>query len=131
MAIVTGGATRIGAEAVKIFVENGASVDHSRHQGRIGSQLGYFIWLEKVSYRHCDAREEKQVEETVSFTLEKYGSLEILFSNAGIAGPLSSILDFDLNEFDNTMAVNLRGAMATIICTASVAGSFEGCAGNA
>ncbi|KAL2954155.1 hypothetical protein AAZX31_19G206300 [Glycine max] len=119
VAIVTGGATRIGAEAVKIFVENGASADHSRHQGRIGSQLGYFIWLEKVSYRHCDAREEKQVEETVSFTLEKYGSLDI-------QGPLSSILDFD-----NAMAVNLRGAMATIICTASVAGSFEGCAGNA
>jgi NAD(P)-dependent dehydrogenase (short-subunit alcohol dehydrogenase family) len=63
-----------------------------------------------------------------------------------IAGPLSSILEFDLNKFDNTMAVNVRGSAATIkhaaramverkirgsiICTASVAGSVAGCAGH-
>ncbi|PNX59365.1 short-chain dehydrogenase reductase 3b-like protein, partial [Trifolium pratense] len=61
-------------------------------------------------------------------------------------GPLASILEFDLNKFDNTMAVNVRGSAATIkhaaramverkirgsiICTASVAGSVAGCAGH-
>lgn len=119
MAIVTGGATGIGAEAVRIFVENGASVVIADIKDELGHNLATSLGLDKVDYRHCDVRDEKQVEETVSFTLEKYGSLDI-------QGPLSSILDFD-----NTMAVNLRGAMATIICTASVAGSFEGCAGNA
>ena len=146
VAIVTGGATGIGAEAVRIFVENGASVVIADIKDELGHNLATSLGLDKVDYRHCDVRDEKQVEETVSFTLEKYGSLEILFSNAGIAGPLSSILDFDLNEFDNTMAVNLRGAMAaikhaarvmvaretrgSIICTTSVAGSFAGCAGH-
>ncbi|KHN14156.1 Xanthoxin dehydrogenase [Glycine soja] len=110
VAIVTGGATGIGAEAVRIFVENGASVVIADIKDELGHNLATSLGLDKVG----DVRDEKQVEETVSFTLEKYGSLEILFSNAGIAGPLSSILDFDLNEFDNTMAVNLRGAMAAI-----------------
>ncbi|XP_020213110.1 short-chain dehydrogenase reductase 3b [Cajanus cajan] len=146
VAIVTGGATGIGAEAVKIFVENGASVVIADIKDELGHKLATSIGLETVSYHHCDVRDEKQVEETVAFAVEKYGSIDILLSNAGIPGPLSSILEFDLKEFDNTVAVHVRGAAATIkhaarvmvarktrgsiICTASVAGSFGGCAGH-
>ena len=82
---------------------------------------------------------------TVTFALQKYGSLDIMFSNAGILGPniTAGILDLDLNQFDNTMAVNVRGMAASIkhaaramvagkirgsiICTASVAASVAGC----
>ncbi|TKY61672.1 Short-chain dehydrogenase reductase 3b [Spatholobus suberectus] len=146
VAVVTGGATGIGAEVVKIFVENGASVVIADIKDELGHNLATSIGLDRVSYRHCDVRDEKQVEETITFTLEKYKSVDILLSNAGIAGPLSTILDFDMNEFDNTMVVNVRGAAAaikhvarvmvarktrgSIICTASVAGSFAGCAGH-
>ncbi|XP_050914792.1 short-chain dehydrogenase reductase 3b, partial [Lathyrus oleraceus] len=146
VAIVTGGASGIGEDAVKTFVENGAFVVIADINDELGHHLATSIGLDKVSYHHCDVRDEKQVEQTVSFTLEKYGTLDIVFSNAGIAGPLSSILEFDLNEFDNTIAVNIRGAAATIkhaarvmvdrkirgsiICTASVAGSVAGSAGH-
>lgn len=146
VAIVTGAASGIGAEAVKIFVENGAFVVIADINDELGHHLANSIGLDKVSYHHCDVRDEKQVEEIVAFTLERYGTLDIMFSNAGNAGPLSSILEFDLNEFDNTMAVNVRGAAATIkhaahvmverkirgsiICTASVAGFVGGCAGH-
>ncbi|MED6205818.1 hypothetical protein PIB30_021286 [Stylosanthes scabra] len=141
VAIVTGGASGIGAETVRLFVENGASVVVADVQDELGHHLATSIGLvDKVSYCHCDIRDEKQVEETVAFALDKYGSLDIMFSNAGIAGSLSfNMLDLDLNDFDNTMAVNLRGAAAcikhaarvmvarrtrgSIICTGSVAGS--------
>ncbi|KAL1350873.1 hypothetical protein HN51_014850 [Arachis hypogaea] len=140
VAIVTGGASGIGAEAVRVFVENGAFVVVADVQDELGHLLASSIGLlEKVSYCHCDIRDEKQVEETVAFAVEKYGSLDIMFSNAGIAGSISNILDLDLNDFDNAMAVNLRGAAAcikhaarvmvarrtrgSIICTASVAAS--------
>ncbi|XP_057721612.1 short-chain dehydrogenase reductase 3b-like [Arachis stenosperma] len=141
VAIVTGGASGIGAEAVRVFVENGAFVVVADVQDELGHHLASSIGLlEKVSYCHCDIRDEKQVEETVAFAVEKYGSLDIMFSNAGIAGSIfSNILDLDLNDFDNAMAVNLRGAAAcikhaarvmvarrtrgSIICTASVAAS--------
>ncbi|RDX69416.1 Short-chain dehydrogenase reductase 3b, partial [Mucuna pruriens] len=146
VAIVTGGATGIGAEAVRIFVENGASIVIADMKDELGQNLATSFGLDRVCYRHCDVRDEKQVEETVAFTVDKYGSVDVLFSNAGIAGPLTTILDFDMREFDNTMAVNVRGSAATIkhaarvmvarktrgsiICTASVAGSFGGCAGH-
>ncbi|GAU11336.1 hypothetical protein TSUD_343270 [Trifolium subterraneum] len=146
VAIVTGAASGIGAETVKIFVKNGAFVVIADVNDELGHQVATSIGLEKVSYHHCDVRNEKQVEEVVAFTLEKYGTLDIMFSNVGVAGPLSSILEFDLNKFDNTMAVNVRGSAATIkhaarimverkirgsiICTASVAGFVAGCAGH-
>jgi NAD(P)-dependent dehydrogenase (short-subunit alcohol dehydrogenase family) len=149
VAIVTGGASGIGAETVKTFVENGAFVVIADINDEFGHQVATSIGLDKVSYHHCDVRDEKQVEETVAFALEKYGTLDIMFSNVGIGGATamsSSILKFDVNEFDNTMAINVRGSATTIkhaarvmverkirgsiICTASVAGCVAGCAGH-
>ncbi|XP_059664291.1 short-chain dehydrogenase reductase 3b-like isoform X2 [Cornus florida] len=142
VALVTGAASGIGEEAVRLFAENGAFVVVADVQDELGHQVVASIGSEKVSYRHCDVRDEEQVEETVSYTLEKYGSLDILFSNAGIIGPLSGILDFDIEGFDNTMATNVRGVAATIkhaaramvakkirgsiICTTSVAALLGG-----
>ncbi|KAI4301563.1 hypothetical protein L6164_034830 [Bauhinia variegata] len=142
VAIVTGGASGIGAETVRLFSENGAFVVAADVQDELGHHLVASIGSDKVSYRHCDVRDEKQVEETVSFTLEKYGRLDIMFSNAGIMGSGSVILDLDLNSFDNILAVNVRGVAATIkhaaramvankirgsiICTASIAGLVGG-----
>ncbi|KAI4301560.1 hypothetical protein L6164_034827 [Bauhinia variegata] len=137
VAIVTGGASGIGAETVRLFSENGALIVAADIQDELGHQLVASIGSEKVSYRHCDVRDEKQVEETVNFALEKYGRLDIMFSNAGTVDSGSGILNLDLCEFDNIMAVNVRGVAATIkhaaramvankvrgsiICTASVA----------
>jgi NAD(P)-dependent dehydrogenase (short-subunit alcohol dehydrogenase family) len=52
----------------------------------LGHHVATSIGLEKVSYHHCNVRNEKQVEELVAFTLEKYGTLDIMFSNVGIPG---------------------------------------------
>ncbi|ESW35211.1 hypothetical protein PHAVU_001G216000 [Phaseolus vulgaris] len=146
VAIVTGGATGIGEEAVRIFVENGASVVIADIKDELGHSLASSLGSEKVSYRHCDVRNENEVAETVAFTVEKYRSLDIMFNNVGIAGSYTTILDLDLTEYDNTMAVNIRGAVAfikhaarvmverkirgSIICTVSIAGSNAGAAGH-
>ncbi|WJX85200.1 hypothetical protein P8452_67694 [Trifolium repens] len=114
VAIVTGAASGIGAETVKIFVENGAFVVIADVNDELGHQVATSIGLDKVSYHHCDVRDEKQVEATVAFALEKYGTLDIMFSNAGIGGAIHSMLELNLNEFDNMMATNIRGPAATI-----------------
>lgn len=142
MALITGSASGIGEEAVRLFAENGAFVVAADVQDELGQQVVASIGTEKVCYHHCDVRDEKQVEETVSYSLEKFGRIDVLFSNAGIIGPLSGILEFDLTGFDNTMATNVRGVAATIkhaaramvdrnirgsiICTTSVASLLGG-----
>ncbi|PNY17517.1 short-chain dehydrogenase reductase 3b-like protein [Trifolium pratense] len=142
VALITGAASGIGEETVKLFAENGALVIAVDIQDELGHQVASLIGLDKVTYHHCDVRDEKQVEETINFTLEKHGRIDILFSNAGILGSLSGILELDLNEFEKTMATNVLGAAATIkhaaramvaknirgsiICTTSVAASIGG-----
>ncbi|KAL3498136.1 hypothetical protein ACH5RR_040868 [Cinchona calisaya] len=142
VALITGAASGIGEETVRLFVENGAFVVAADVQDELGHQLVASFGSDKVSYHHCDVRDEMQVEDTIGYTLAKYGSLDILFSNAGIIGPLTSILDLDIQGFDNTMATNVRGVAATIkhaaramvarkvkgsiICTTSVAACLGG-----
>ncbi|XP_061366241.1 short-chain dehydrogenase reductase 3b-like [Gastrolobium bilobum] len=142
VALITGAASGIGEETVKLFAENGAFVVAADLQDELGRQVAASIGSDRVTYHHCDVRDENQVEETIKFVLEKHGHIDILFSNAGIIGSLSGILELDLNEFENTMATNVRGAAATIkhaaramvdkrirgsiICTTSVAASIGG-----
>ncbi|XP_039686704.1 short-chain dehydrogenase reductase 3a isoform X2 [Medicago truncatula] len=118
VAIVTGAASGIGAEAVKIFVENGAFVVIADINDELGHQLATSIGLDKVSYHHCDVREEKQVEEIVAFTLERYGTLDIMFSNAAAT----------IKHASRVMVE--RKIRGSIICTASVAGFVGRCAGH-
>lgn len=142
VAIITGAASGIGEAAARLFVENGALVVIADVQDELGHQVVTSIGPEKSCYRHCDVRDEKQVQETVEHAIDEYGHLDILFSNAGILGPKGSILELDMGELDNTMAVNLRGGAAmikhvartmvsrqirgSIICTTSVAASLGG-----
>ncbi|KAE8662414.1 ubiquitin-40S ribosomal protein S27a isoform 1 [Hibiscus syriacus] len=71
VAIITGGASGIGEESVRLFVEHGAFVVITDVQDDLGNQVVASVGLDKVSYRFCDARDEKQVEETVSYTAEE------------------------------------------------------------
>ncbi|XP_052173959.1 short-chain dehydrogenase reductase 3b-like isoform X1 [Diospyros lotus] len=142
VALITGAASGIGEEAVRLFAANGACVVLADVQDELGRGVVESMASEKVAYRHCDVRDEKQVEETVKYAMEKFGKLDILFSNAGIIGPLTGILELDIEGLDNTMATNVRGVASTmkhaaramvarqirgsIICTTSVAASLGG-----
>ncbi|KAI3990174.1 hypothetical protein MKX01_029152 [Papaver californicum] len=142
VAIITGAASGIGEATARLFVEHGAFVVVADIQDELGDQVVSSIGKEKASYKHCDVRIEKQVEETVAFALEKYGSLDIVYSNAGVGGSFSSILEFSLEAFNKTMATNVSGAAVmikhsaramldkkirgSIICTASVAAVSAG-----
>lgn len=48
-------------------------------------------------------------ERVVALAAGEYGRLDILFNNAGIAGPICPLLDYPDDEFDRVMAVNVRG----------------------
>ncbi|RZC56066.1 hypothetical protein C5167_014916 [Papaver somniferum] len=102
VAIITGAASGIGEATARLFVEHGAFVVVADIQDELGDQVVSSIGKEKASYKHCDVSVEKQVEEAVAFALEKYGSLDIVYSNAD------------------------RKIRGSIICTASVAAVSAG-----
>lgn len=142
VAVITGGASGIGEASAKLFVEHGARVVIADIRDELGFQLVSSIGADKACYRRCDVSDEKQVEDTVAYAVEKYGTLDIMFSNAGTLGSLGSLLEMDMTVFDRTMAVNIRGAAlavkhaarvmaakkirGSIICTASVEAILAG-----
>ncbi|KAG9459894.1 hypothetical protein H6P81_004402 [Aristolochia fimbriata] len=143
VAVITGAASGIGEAAARLFVENGARVVIADVQDELGEAVAASIGgPDKCRYKRCDVREEGQVAAAVAFAVEKYGSLDVMYSNAGVAGPAAGIMDLDLGDLDATMAVNFRGTAAaikhasramaaagtrgSIICTASVSATVAG-----
>ena len=109
MAIITGGASGIGASAVKIFHNNGAKVvvaDIQDEEGQaIANKLG-----ENVSFIHCNVENEEDVVNLIDTTIAEHGKLDIMFNNAGVLDkPVGGILDATKSDFDRVIGVNLVG----------------------
>ncbi|KAK8936360.1 Short-chain dehydrogenase reductase 3b [Platanthera zijinensis] len=138
VAIITGGASGIGEATVRLFSSHGAAVIIADIQDSLGLSVATSISPPgRCNYVHCDVRDELQVAAAVKYTVQTYGRLDIMFSNAGVMGSLTGILDLDMNVLDDLMAVNVRGTAAaikqagramtaagirgSIICTGSVA----------
>ncbi|KAI3977277.1 hypothetical protein MKX01_030903 [Papaver californicum] len=142
VAIITGAASGIGEAAARLFVENGAFVVVADVQDELGTKVVVSIGEDKACYKHCDVTDEKQVEDLVAFAVERYGTIDIVYSNAGIIGPLPGILDLDLGFFKKTISINACGGAAmikhagrvmverkirgSIVCTASIAAARGG-----
>ncbi|XP_021658442.1 tropinone reductase-like 1 [Hevea brasiliensis] len=110
VAIITGGASGMGAATVQLFHEHGAQVvlaDIKDKQGQaIADKLG-----ENVTYIHCDVSDEDDVINLIDTTIEKHGKLDIMYNNAGVMDrSLGSILDTKKSDLDWMLKVNLGGA---------------------
>ncbi|PON53585.1 Short-chain dehydrogenase/reductase [Parasponia andersonii] len=144
VAIITGGARGIGEATVRLFAKHGAKVVIADVEDTIGEVLAGTLGA-SVSFVHCDVSSEEDIENLIESTVSRYGQLDILFNNAGILGNQSkrkSIVEFDADEFDCVMRVNVRGVAlgmkhaaramirrgggGCIISTASVAGVMGG-----
>lgn len=143
IAIITGGAKGIGEATVRLFIRHGAKVVIADVEDTLGNILASQL-APSATYVHCDVSLEEDIENLINSTISRYGRLDILFNNAGVLGNQSkhkSIVDFDINEFDRVMGVNVRGVAlgmkhaarvmisrggGCIISTASVAGLMGG-----
>jgi NAD(P)-dependent dehydrogenase (short-subunit alcohol dehydrogenase family) len=55
----------------------------------------------------CDVTDPHQVEAAVSEVQRLWGSVDILFNNVGIAGPAGTVVDVDLDGWDQCININL------------------------
>ncbi|MEE8419313.1 MAG: SDR family NAD(P)-dependent oxidoreductase [Dehalococcoidales bacterium] len=109
-ALVTGGSRGIGrayAEAVAAF---GANVSiAARDQGKIDETLGilakYKVETLGIS---ADMTKEEDIKRMVDETMDKFGRIDVLFNNAGIARPLRQIHEEVIEDFDLVISTNLR-----------------------
>jgi NAD(P)-dependent dehydrogenase (short-subunit alcohol dehydrogenase family) len=112
VAIVTGGASGIGAGIVEKFLAEGARVviaDVERERGEaLAARLGG-----DVVFRLADVSKPEQVSALVSGAVESFGRLDVMVNNAGVSSKMHrSFLDDDLADFQRVMSVNVLGVMA-------------------
>lgn len=110
VAVITGAARGIGRACAERFLAEGARVAIadldaealSRTAGEIGP-------AERVLAVTADVARKADVDALVAAALARFGRIDILVNNAGIC-PVADFLDFTEEEYDRTLAVNLKGA---------------------
>ncbi len=110
-ALVTGGSRGIGrayAEAVAAFGANVAIA--ARDQGKIDETLGILAkYKVKTLGISADMTKEEDIKRMIDQTVKKFGRIDILFNNAGIARPQRPIHEEVIADFDIIIDTNLRG----------------------
>jgi NAD(P)-dependent dehydrogenase (short-subunit alcohol dehydrogenase family) len=119
IALVTGGGRGIGRAIALALAGEGCSVAvASRTEGEIGLVAS---GIEKLGSRGLavttDVSAPAEVDRMVEKILKVFGRIDILVNNAGIA-IFKPLLELTQEDWDRTMAVNLRGAF---LCAQKVA----------
>jgi NAD(P)-dependent dehydrogenase (short-subunit alcohol dehydrogenase family) len=111
VAIVTGGANGIGKASVELFASEGAKVVIADIQVADGEALARSLG-ENVAFHRTDVTREAEVEALVSFAVKRFGSLDIMFNNAG-GGGISDVpfVDRDFSEYEKVTSLNLLAPM--------------------
>jgi NAD(P)-dependent dehydrogenase (short-subunit alcohol dehydrogenase family) len=109
--IVTGGTSGIGREAAVLFAKQGATVVVAGRREVEGEETMALIRAEggEGMFVKTDVAKTGDVQALVQKTVEKFGSLDIAFNNAGIEGAWIPIVDQSEDDWDSTISINLKG----------------------
>lgn len=107
IALVTGAASGIGLGIAQRFVKEGAQVVITDIDVKKGIQEAAALGP-AVRFHELDVATESGWQAVLSKVKEEFSVLDILVNNAGVT-LMGSIEDVSVEDFDKTMAINLRG----------------------
>jgi NAD(P)-dependent dehydrogenase (short-subunit alcohol dehydrogenase family) len=135
--VITGGAGSLGLASARLFLAEGAKVmlvdlrqaDLERAKGEVGSG--------NADICAADVSDAAATRAYIARAVERFGKIDVLFSNAGNQGPVMPVTQYPEDQFDALMAVHVRGAFlackyglpcmndgGSIIITSSVVGAM-------
>ena len=114
-AIITGGAQGFGLDIAKRFLNSGVKtiiwdIDESELKKAIQE-----LNNPNLSYNVVDVSDYKNVKETLDEII-KSTNIDILINNAGITGSTSSLWDYDVDEWNKIIQINLMGTFNCCKC---------------
>jgi 3alpha(or 20beta)-hydroxysteroid dehydrogenase len=125
VAIISGAARGQGAAEAKIFTDRGAKVmlcDILDDEGaKTAAKLG-----ESAAYMHLDVTDEKAWQAAVAATVAKFGKVNVLINNAGIAD-MNSLKEMSVEQYMKTIQINQVGVFLGM---KSVAGAMKDAGGG-
>jgi NAD(P)-dependent dehydrogenase (short-subunit alcohol dehydrogenase family) len=109
VAIITGGAGGIGLATAKQFLIEGAEVLLFDFNEENIIETYEQLESNNLSYFVGDVTRFEDNLKAVEIAKEKYGGLDIFVANAGIEGDIKTIEEYDIDRFDQVIAVNVKG----------------------
>jgi NAD(P)-dependent dehydrogenase (short-subunit alcohol dehydrogenase family) len=116
VALITGGASGIGAATAQMFVHSGARVAIGDIDAGAGSDLAGRLG-DRTRFVPLDVRSPEQIEQAVADTVEQFGRLDIVFNNAGM-GLNAPLTEHSLDQIAALIDINLRAP--TLMCRAAI-----------
>jgi NAD(P)-dependent dehydrogenase (short-subunit alcohol dehydrogenase family) len=116
VAVITGGGSGIGRGAAVKLARHGAKIcilDRGEVRAdevkkEIEQAGGEAIVID------VDVADPQRVENGIRQAVNRWGRLDIVFANAGINGTLASIEDLQVEDWEKTIAINLKGTFLTV-----------------
>ena len=114
-AIITGGAQGFGLDIAKRFLNSGAKVIIWDIDEKELIKVSKELDNSNLSYNAVDVSNFKQIEKTTE-QISKNSNIDILINNAGITGSTSSLWDYDVDEWNKIVQINLMGTFNCCKC---------------
>ena len=138
VAVVTGAAGVIGSATIRLLAERGARiVAVDRRQEDLKTAISALPASAQALAVEADVTREDEVAEYVRAAVDKFGTIDVFYNNAGIEGDIKPITEYSLESFRRVLDVNVVGVFlgmkhvlpvmfkqnkGSIINTASIAG---------
>jgi len=120
VAVVTGAAHGIGAVTARLFAEQNsrvALVDLDEAGARKVESEIIAVGGTAMTVR-TDVTDEKSVAAAFTTIVSAYGGVDVLINSAGGYGRLATVEDITVEEWDRTVALNLRSVF--LVCKAAI-----------
>jgi len=138
VAVVTGAAGVIGSATTRLLAERGAKIVAVDRKGAdLETAVAELPASSQALAVTADVTSEDEVKDYVRATLDKFGTIDAFYNNAGIEGEVKPITEYTLETFRRVLDVNVVGVFlglkhvlplmlkqnkGSIINTASIAG---------
>lgn len=105
--LITGGASGIGLKIAESFHSHGAQIficgtNKKKLDQCLASNPAWHGMI-------CDVRDESAVKNFVTSAVKTLGGLDLIVNNSGIAGPTAKLEDCSVDEWRDTIDINLNG----------------------
>jgi NAD(P)-dependent dehydrogenase (short-subunit alcohol dehydrogenase family) len=114
IALITGGESGIGLATARLFVAEGARVHLAGLSADKLKAAAAELGPASADWSVTDVTEEPQVAAALRQTADRFGGLDVIFSNAGISGEITAITEYPTEVFRHVLDVHVLGAFLVL-----------------